>query len=491
MSFYSLTSYSQLRVNQTALSGGTPTPPSFADTKSFQFDGITDRFIGVGNYSELDGQNKATFSFWIKPTYVTAKYGILFHVPRNTQTSRSQFLCFLDNSNRIRWSMSITSYYIYSNTNAITLNQWNHVLICVDLPSTDEGKIFINGIDQTDIQNLGNRTQFDTSSGGLMIAEETQGYLSPFDGNMDEVAIWSGSDQRANVSEIYNGGLPNDLNNLPTAPQPTTWQRMGEDVLWNGFAFTMTDVNGGYVNRGIGLNASDPNPTTDVPLFDNKSFTYDGTIDTINIGNTPLNLRFNRLDTFSFSAWVKVDTTQNNVIIANQRAPSTNYRGYYFAVNLSNQIIVILRSNLSDRLIFTSTTTISNSQWYHIAFTYDGTASTSGGNIYIDSILDTLTRVGGLTATMESTDQLYLGSRNSADNFFNGNINDTSIFNTELSQSDILTIFNGGVANDISALSPISYWRSEFSNWDGSNWTMIDQGSGANNGSFSKYAFNK
>ena len=85
------------------------------------------------------------------------------------------------------------------------------------------------------------------------------------DGNMDEVAIWSGSDQRANVAEIYNGGLPNDLNNLPTAPQPTTWQRMGEDVLWNGFAFTMTDVNGGYVNRGIGLDASDPNPTTDVP----------------------------------------------------------------------------------------------------------------------------------------------------------------------------------------------------------------------------------
>ena len=107
--------------------------PSFASTKSFQFDGITDRFIGVGNYSELDGQNKATFSFWIKPTYATAKYGILFHVPRNTQISRSQFLCYLDDTDRIRWSMNRTSYYVYSKTSAITLNQWNHILICVDL----------------------------------------------------------------------------------------------------------------------------------------------------------------------------------------------------------------------------------------------------------------------------------------------------------------------------------------------------------------------
>jgi hypothetical protein len=67
----------------------------------------------------------------------------------------------------------------------------------------------------------------------------------------------------------------------------------------------------------------------------------------VNIGATPLNLRCNRLDTFSFSAWVKVDTTQDNVIIANQLAPSTNYRGYYFAVNTSNKVIVLLRSTLS------------------------------------------------------------------------------------------------------------------------------------------------
>ena len=98
-----------------------------------------------------------------------------------------------------------------------------------------------------------------------MIADETLQYLSPFEGNIDELAIWSGTDQRANVAEIYNGGVPNDLNSLPTAPPPTTWQRMGEDAVWDGSKFVMTDVNGGYVNTSEWLNPADPSPSTDVP----------------------------------------------------------------------------------------------------------------------------------------------------------------------------------------------------------------------------------
>ena len=209
-----------------------------------------------------------------------------------------------------------------------------------------------------------------------------------------------------------------------------------------------------------------------------QSIDLDGIDATVNIGATPSNLRFNRLDTFSISAWVKVDTTQNNVIVANQRAPSTNYRGYYLAVNTSNQVIVILRSTLSDRLIYTSTTTLSNSVWYHIVFTYDGTATTTGGNIYIDNSLDTLTRTGTLTGTMESTDPLYLGSRDDSDNWFAGHLDEISIFNTELSASDVSTIYGTGVPNDISSISGlVSWWR-----FEGSGTTATDSGTGGNNG---------
>lgn len=224
------------------------------------------------------------------------------------------------------------------------------------------------------------------------------------------------------------------------------------------------------------------------PRFNLFSFEFDGGSDTINIGATPSNLRFNRLDTFSISAWVKVDTSQNNVIVANQLAPSTNYRGYYFGLNASNQLVVILRSTLSDRLFFVSTNTLTNGNWSHVVMTYDGSATINGVNIYIDNTLSSLsTAAGTLTGTMESTDPLYLGSRNDADNWISGSLDEISIFNTELSASDVSTIYGTGTPNNISTLNPISWWRmgdgDTYSNPGGiGEWTLVDQGSGGNNG---------
>jgi hypothetical protein len=63
---------------------------------------------------------------------------------------------------------------------------------------------------------------------------------------IDELAIWS-SDQSANVSSIYNGGVPLDLSSLATPP--SNWWRMGDGDTFpiladvTGFAaFTMYNM---------------------------------------------------------------------------------------------------------------------------------------------------------------------------------------------------------------------------------------------------------
>ncbi len=260
MSFYSLTSYSQLRINQGALDGGTPTPPPFSNVNSFSFDGIDEYFLGTSTYSELDGQNKATISFWIKPQ--DNAFRILLHVPRNNTNANGQFLIY-QRDGRIHMNIDTSSYYCITPNNTLILNQWQHVMICMDLPiSGAEGKIFINGVDQTSAENWYNRTALSTSTGGLYIGEANNGYQSPFLGNIDEVAIWSGTDLRNDVATIYNNGEPTDLNNNGLTA-PTTWQRMGDNAVWNGATWTMTDVNGGYTNRSI--NMIEANRTTDVP----------------------------------------------------------------------------------------------------------------------------------------------------------------------------------------------------------------------------------
>ena len=60
-----------------------------------------------------------------------------------------------------------------------------------------------------------------------------------------------------------------------------------------------------------------------------------------------------------------------------------------------------------------------------------------------------------------------------------GNIDDFALFTTALSQSDITSIYNNGVPNDISSLSPYTYWKMG----DGDYFpTLTDSGSGSNDG---------
>jgi len=211
------------------------------------------------------------------------------------------------------------------------------------------------------------------------------------------------------------------------------------------------------------------------PFVNEYSMSFDGVDDSVRIGATPSNLRFNRLDTFSFSAWVKREGTTNKAILSNQLAPSTHYRGYHFAIDSNAKLIVVFRSTLSDSLVFRGNLAL-DLGWNHVAFTYNGTASTSSGQFYINGNPDTTTGTGTLTGTAESSDVLYLGCRSNADNFFDGKIDELAIFNTELSASDVSTI--ASTPSDLSAYSGlVSWWR-----FEGTGTTATDSATGGNDG---------
>ncbi len=241
---------------------------SFASTNSFTFDGNTDYIESVVSpYSELNGQSKATFSAWIKPT-ATNLLGVILHTPRNTGASDSQFQVLIDNGNRLRFQIQDTGTYIFSNAGVFTADTWSHILVCYDgtLTSANRGKIFIDGVDQTGSVNM-NITSFSASIGSLYIGEHSQGFWNPFSGKIDEVAIWSGTDFRtqSNVDTIYNGGVPNNLNdNGLTAP--TTWYRMGEEAAYTGREWVLTDQGSAGINAlSNTLPAPPAQPSTDVP----------------------------------------------------------------------------------------------------------------------------------------------------------------------------------------------------------------------------------
>lgn len=239
-------------------SGGAP---PFTNQYSLLFDGVDEYAKGSTTFSELDGTNKFTLSMWVKVTNLSVGR-ILFHIPRNTTANNSQVLVWLRNTGQIDISVSTTSSYCRSNTGVITAGNWHHVLICFDLSQgTIANKIrpFVDGVDvYNSASALG--TTFPISTGGVWLGEEANGYLAPFLGNIDEVAIW-GTDQRTNASAIYNSGVPFDLSTLATTPDH--WWRMGDGDSWSGSQWLLNDNIGTYDLDSINMEEADR--VTDVP----------------------------------------------------------------------------------------------------------------------------------------------------------------------------------------------------------------------------------
>jgi hypothetical protein len=241
--------YGQGAVNNTNSWGqGAKIGSSFSNIYSTDYDGIDAHISTDATYSELDGQTKATFSLWVKPTSFAVSR-MLFSITKDTTAGNSQVMLYVDTSARLRGFVSTGSKYIYTNTSVLTINTWHHILFCVDLTQVlvaNRGRIFVDGIDQTATgYSQLNETIFPTSNSELFIAEDKNGFLNPFLNNMDEFAIWSGTDLRDDVATIYNSGVPNDLNdNGLTAP--TSWYRFEE-----GSGTTISDSGSSTNNATI------------------------------------------------------------------------------------------------------------------------------------------------------------------------------------------------------------------------------------------------
>ena len=454
-------------------------PPVFADTNSFEYDGVSDS-IAIGTTS-LGITNAISVSAWVKiPTTNTGGGGIAIQVilaeDPTTSSQRNWNLFWRGGShNNVNFVLHHTNLSISSaTTTGFTPNDgnWHHILGTFDGTANANGiKLYIDGV--LNKQSTASSTGINSfTSSEPSIGRSTGQNVWNFEGDIDEPSVFDYELTSTQVSSIYGSGVPTSISSLSPVGH---WR--SENSTFNGSNWTITDSGSGG-NNGTSSGMTLASRTTDVPLFDNKSFEYDGVSDTLNLG-TPVNLRFNRLDAFSFSAWVKVNATGNNVIFSNQLT-SGNFRGYYFAVQ-SNKLVAIHRSTLSDRLIFNGATNLS-SGWNHVVFTYNGSATTSGGQLYINGSADTTSGVGTLIGTAESTNTLYLGSRNSTDNFFDGKVDEPSIFDYELTSTQVSTIYGSGVPTDISILSPVSHWRAENSTWNGSVWSVTDNGSSSNNG---------
>jgi len=212
--------------------------------------------------------------------------------------------------------------------------------------------------------------------------------------------------------------------------------------------------------------------TRSIP-YSSYSMEFDGTSDYIDFGNV---LDQTGATAFSVSAWVKITATASNTIVAKMN--STSYDGYQFYINAANKLKFLL--NDTGDLALNGGTALSTDIWYHVVLIYDGDVTGAGTKIYLNGQAETITVTAGpFSGSATNSDNFYIGGRPLDD--IAGNLSNVAFWNSAISENQVLTIYNGGVPNDISSLSPVSWWSlAGDSYYNGSNWICPDLGSGGN-----------
>ena len=209
------------------------------------------------------------------------------------------------------------------------------------------------------------------------------------------------------------------------------------------------------------------------PAFTNTlSTTFDGADDYVDFGNgTSLQIT----GAFTFSVWTKLNSTVGPQSCIMSKDNGTTQRAFTLWGKITNIPVSYIWSGGSNYSVG-GTTNIADDNWHHVAVVYVPSTSL---RIYVDGVLEGTNTTSIPASINNATQNLYLGQFASSLFEFKGNIDEVSLFNTELSASDVTSIYNSGTPNDISAMSGlVSWWRMG----DGDTYPTITDNAGSNDG---------
>lgn len=223
------------------------------------------------------------------------------------------------------------------------------------------------------------------------------------------------------------------------------------------------------------------------PFTNEYSMSFDGVDEYFNVADN-VNLSFGNGVTdspFSFSTWVKMTDATRFYLLSKGLVFSTNYEYLFNTDALDRLGLYLYDSSQNSRIgrIYNTALTGFQGQWIHICSTYNGNGLSSGIKLYLNGTqVDNLDSNSGTYVAMENGNRNMNIGRTETGVYANGLIDEVSIFNSELSASDVTAIYNSGTPTDLSSLSPLSWWRmGDGDTWGGSSWTLTDNGSGGNN----------
>ena len=158
---------------------------------------------------------------------------------------------------------------------------------------------------------------------------------------------------------------------------------------------------------------------------------------------------------FSFALWVKKQSPTNNcVLISKYNTSAAPFsREYQFVANESGDFALtrIQNNNSGNRTIKTTELLLNDTNWHHLAVTFDPAAGLDGVALYFDGWARATTNqaTGSYTTMQASTEPVRIGSSlgSSGYDFTRALYDEIMIFNRALSASEVRQVFEYGNAS--------------------------------------------
>jgi hypothetical protein len=318
-----------------------------------------------------------------------------------------------------------------------------------------------------------------------------------YTGALSNCAIWNSELSASDVTTIWNGGKAADTipstnlqgwwkfsdgtygspNTYWTFPDSSSNSNTGVTGTYGSAAtfFTEDSVKTDYVSALNGTssgmttaNLVNSDLTRSIP-YSSYSMTFGGA-SRVQLANAT-GLNFGTGD-FTYSLWVNTVNNGNNYFFGNSTDASGNNGTIAFGIHSAND--PSWRIWVSGETI-DGTLSVSDS-WKHCII-----RRTSGViNVFVNSVKDTST--GTLARGITNVGNIRIGTFGASE-YVNGEISNFAIWDSSLTEDQIITIYNGGVPNDISSLSPtLWYSLGSDSYYNGSSFICPDLSTGSNDG---------
>ena len=212
---------------------------------------------------------------------------------------------------------------------------------------------------------------------------------------------------------------------------------------------------------------------------------FDGTNDYVELDDVPFDFEYS--DPITIEAWFKRDSNTQQMIY------SKSGSGYYELAFVGEKLFFQLQNGGSNNLQAETVNTFTDSNWHHVAFTYDGSNDSNNFNFYVDGVLEQKNLIAnnafGGTGSVLSDNPAYIGARSGTGSYFNGQLDEVRIWSDVRTpaeiQANITTQLVGNEAN------LLAYYDFNIGISSGDNTgltTLTDLTSNENNGTLRNFA---